>query len=126
MKIKYYEIPALSNIYFEDSYVLSIHEHKTVFVFELEAVLTEDNPNYETPQVGEIYSYARISLRFINVDSIEWIDRKFMAFADASGDLDYGNIDIFVGCDGGYELAGDWGRVLIKGRAIEVIVEYWR
>ncbi|MFJ4116650.1 hypothetical protein [Pseudomonas psychrophila] len=46
-----------------------------------------------------------------------------MAYADASGEFDYGNIDSFVGCDSGYELAGDWGQVAIKGQAVDVIVE---
>ena len=30
----------------------------------------------------------------------------------------------FIGCNGGYELTGDWGRVAIKGEAVDVIVEY--
>ena len=46
-----------------------------------------------------------------------------MVYADASGEFDYGNIDSFVGCDGGYELTGDWGRVAIKGQAVDVIIE---
>ncbi|WP_338514813.1 hypothetical protein VRC24_12195 [Pseudomonas poae] len=121
--MNYYEIPSLSNIYFEDSYVLSIREREGSLVFELEAVLTENHPKYKKPQEGEMYCYRNIFLCFLNVDSFEWFDRRFMVYADASGEFDYGNIDSFVGCDGGYELTGDWGQVAIKGQAVDVIIE---
>ena len=121
--MNYYEIPSLSNIYLEDSYVLSVREGEDSLIFELEAVLTESHPKYKKPQEGEKHCYRKILLRFLNVDSFEWLDRRFMAYADASGEFDYGNIDSFVGCDDGYELAGDWGRVAIKGQAVDIIVE---
>ena len=119
----YYGIPSLSNIYLEDSYVLSVREAEGSLVFELEAVLTENHPKYKKPQEGEMHCYRKVLLRFLNVDSIEWLDRRFMAYKDASGEFDYGNIDSFVSCDGGYELTSDWGRVAIKGQAVDVIVE---
>ncbi|PFG72278.1 MULTISPECIES: hypothetical protein [Pseudomonas fluorescens group] len=113
--MSYYDIPSLSNIYLEDSYVLSVREGKGSLVFELEAVLTEKHPKYKKPQEGEIYCYRRVLLRFLNADSFEWLDRNFVAYADALGEFDCGNIDSFFGCEGGYELTGDWGRVAIKG-----------
>ena len=121
--MNYYEIPSLSNIYLEDSYVLSVREAEDSLIFELEAVLTESHPKYKKPQEGEKHCYRKIFLRFLNVDSFEWLDKRFMAYADASGEFDYGNIDSFVGCDDGYELTGDWGRVAIKGQAVDIIVE---
>ena len=121
--MNYYEIPSLSNIYLEESYVLSVSERDGSLAFELEAVLTENHPKYKRPQEGEMYCYRKMSLLFLNVDSFEWADKKFMAYSDALGEFDYGNIDSFVSCGDGYELAGDWGRVFIRGRAIEVIVE---
>ena len=121
--MNYYEIPSLSNIYLEESYVLSVSERDGSLAFELEAVLTENHPKYKRPQEGEMYCYRKMSLLFLNVDSFEWADKKFMAYSDALGEFDYGNIDSFVSCGDGYELAGDWGRVFIRGRSIEVIVE---
>ncbi|MGX0889702.1 hypothetical protein AB7M22_001710 [Pseudomonas sp. ADAK2 TE3594] len=121
--MNYYENPSLSNIYLEDSYVLSVREGEGSLIFELEAVLTEKHPKYKRPQEGEKYCYRKVSLLFLNADSFEWLDRRFVEYADASGEFDYGNIDSFVESDGGYELTGDWGRVLIKGQAIDIIVE---
>ena len=121
--MNYYGIPSLSNIYLEDSYVLSVREGEGSLVFELEAVLTENHLKYKKPQEGEVYCFRKILLCFLNVDYFEWLDRSFAAYEDASGDFDYGNIDSFVCCGGGYKLAGDWGRVAIKGGGVNVIIE---
>jgi len=113
--MNYYEIPLLSNFYLEDSYVLAIDEGVNSLVFELEAVLTEKHSKYEKPRDGEQYCYRRVSLRFLNIDSLEWLDRKLLVFSDSSGESDYGNIDSFTGGDGWYALSGDWGRVVVRG-----------
>lgn len=121
--MNYYEIPLLSNFYFEDSYVLAIHETTDSLTFELDAVLTEGHPRYEKPREGEQYCYRKISLQFLNADSFEWSDRKLVAFSDNSGEVDYGNIDNFVRGDDFYMLSGDWGRVIIKGVVDFILVE---
>ncbi|UOK36226.1 hypothetical protein MJP36_17095 [Pseudomonas palleroniana] len=113
--MNYYEILSLSNFYFEDSYVLSIDDVAGSLIFELDAVLNSNSPQYEEPKNGEQYCYRKVLLRFFNVDSIEWFDRRRMGFVDSTGDLDHGNIDSFVRVDGSYTLSGDWGRVIIRG-----------
>ncbi|MEE1926467.1 hypothetical protein V0R50_31095 [Pseudomonas sp. 148P] len=113
--MNYYEIPSLSGFYFEDSYVLSIDENSISLVFELEVVLTEEHPQFENPKKGEQYCYRRVFLRFLNVDYLKWLDRRFTTFLDASGETDYGNIDRFVVDNGFYALSGDWGAVIVKG-----------
>ncbi|MFJ3450249.1 hypothetical protein ACIPM0_18820 [Pseudomonas sichuanensis] len=119
--MNYYEISSLSNIYLEDSYVLSIHEEAGALSFELEAVLAKSHPQYEEPKKGEQYCYRKVLLRFFGVSSIEWLDRRAIGFEDSGGDLDYGNIDSFVGDDGAYILSGDWGKVIIRGGAVEAV-----
>lgn len=120
--MNYYEIPLLSNFYLEDSYVLAIDEGVNSLVFELEAVLTEKHSKYEKPRDGEQYCYRRVSLRFLKIDSLEWLDRKLLVFSDSSGESDYGNIDSFTGGDGWYALSGDWGKVVVRGGVTEVVV----
>jgi len=120
--MNYYEIPLLSNFYLEDSYVLAIDEGVNSLAFELEAVLTEKHSKYEKPRDGEQYCYRRVSLCFLNIDSLEWLDRKLLVFSDSSGESDYGNIDSFTGGDGWYALSGDWGRVVVRGGVTEVVV----
>lgn len=119
--MNYYEIPMLSNIYLEDSYVLAINEGVNSLAFELDVVLTEKHSKYEKPRAGEYYCYRRASLRFSHVESLEWVERQFFAFSDAAGEIDFGNIDSFCCAEGWCLLSGDWGRVKIKGGRIEVI-----
>ena len=45
--MNYYGIPSLSNIYLEDSYVLSVREGEGSLIFELEAVLAENHLKYK-------------------------------------------------------------------------------
>lgn len=120
--MNYSEILSLSNFYLEDSYVLSIDEVARSLIFELEAVLTKNHPQYEEPKNGEQYCYRKVLLRFFSADSIEWLDRLFIGFIDSTGDLDYGNIDSFVSDDGAYILSGDWGRVIIRGGEVEAVI----
>lgn len=120
--MNYSEITALSNFYLEDSYVLSIDETADSLIFEVEAVLTENHPDYEQPRKGEQYCYRIVLLRFYGVKNIEWIDRRYMQFEDSRGDLDYGNIDSFVADNGCCELSGDWGAVIVRGGSVDAIL----
>lgn len=117
--MNYFDVLPLSDFYLEDSYVLSIVEAAGSIVFELEAVLMESHPQYEKPKEGEKYCYRRVSLCFSNVDSVEWIDKRFMKFKDRAGELDYGNIDSFIVDDKSYTLSGDWGMVIVRGGWVE-------
>ncbi|RMU66845.1 hypothetical protein ALP29_200436 [Pseudomonas syringae pv. avii] len=120
--MNYHEIPELSNFYLEDSYVLAIDEGASSLKFKLEAVLSENHPRYEKPITSEKYCYRKISLCFLNADSFVWTNRNFIAFSDSSGETDYGNIDSFSISDDGYTLSGDWGKVIINGKAIKIVI----
>jgi hypothetical protein len=104
----YYQIPELSGVYLEDSYVLAIHEYDDRLIFDLDAVLTESHPSYEPPKDGDQYCYRRALLSFSGVSSVEWARKRFIQFTDASGDGDC--------CS----LAGDWGNVRIRCSSIEL------
>lgn len=119
MYMRYFEIFSLSNIYLEDSFVLSISETSESLIFELEAVLTERHPQYEEPKEDEQYCYRKASLRFFNVCSIDWIDKRLMQYKDRADKIDYGNIDGITIDDGSYKLWGDWGTVIVREGEME-------
>ncbi|EEA92704.1 hypothetical protein [Pseudovibrio sp. JE062] len=119
--MNYFQIPSLSDVYLEDSYVLAIHEYDSKIVFDLEVVLIETHPFYEAPSKGEKYCYRKSSLSFIGVQSVEWLDRQFIRFSDASGESDYGNIDSFTKEGELCHLAGDWGEVKIRCASVELV-----
>lgn len=122
--MNYYQIPELSNIYLEDSYVLALHELSDRVVFDLDIVLTEKHPLYEAPKKGDQYCYKKGSLCFLKVDSIEWIHKKSIRFSDATGENDYGNIDFFSKNGDVYSLSGDWGDVRIKCSSVMLVINH--
>jgi hypothetical protein len=107
----YYQIPGLENVYLEDSYVTAIKEAPRRLEIDLEAVLCEQHPLYRPPAPGEQHSYRTGRLVFADAERIHWIERHPKPFEDASGQIDYGNIDAMCAMGGVYHLEGDWGQV---------------
>ena len=107
-------VPALKDIYLEDSFVLAIHENGDEFRFDLEAVLTEDHPQWTPPNPDEQYAYRRIGLVFERPRRVEWIRKTMRPNRDATGEVDYGNIDSLKWDGTAYELTGDWGQVRVE------------
>ena len=114
MRTSYETLPALSGVYLEDSYVLSIEEDPHSLTFRLEAVLTSRHPLYRAPRTGEQYCYVNATLTFGPASKIEWISRTGTSYRDASGEEDQGNIDYLEPGPGEYHLGGDWGEVRVR------------
>jgi hypothetical protein len=114
-------VPALKDIYLEDSYVLAIHERPEELRFDLDAVLTETHPRWTKPQADEQYAYLRMSLVFARPRRVEWVRKSVREFRDATGEIDYGNIDSLRWDGTAYELAGDWGHVRVESDAPTVV-----
>jgi hypothetical protein len=111
--VGYESIPGLENLYLEDSWVLGVFESADSLSFDLDALLTEQHPQWHPPRPGEQYAYRRVSLTFPNVRTIEWLDRGGPPATDASGEQDWGNIDRFIVDDDVYEMEGGWGQVRV-------------
>jgi hypothetical protein len=111
--VPYYQLEGLEHVYLEDSYVLDIKIERSSVEFSLCVVLTEHHPLYASPAAGEQYCYRKGLLRFPNVEHVEWNERSMRPSTDATGAVDYGNIDEFYVIDEHYYLSGDWGRLEI-------------
>jgi hypothetical protein len=122
MKINYYEIKQLSDIYLEDSYVINISENNNSLTFFLEFVLTEKNIKYSPPKEGETYCYKKGQLIFRNLNEIKWLEKNLQAFSSINDAIDYGNIDTFFQEDGIFYLSGDWGDVQIIGGSVDLMI----
>lgn len=109
----YYELPGLEHVYLEDSYVLNIETLETRVKFLLDTVLTKEHPAYRTPPPEEQYCYKKACLEFNQVDKVKWINKVMIPYSDASGEIDYGNIDTLSCSHGNYHLSGDWGEIEI-------------
>ncbi len=111
------DYPSLAGLYLEDSYVMDIVESDSGITFVLEAVLTPEHPEYHPPVAGEQYCYADGNLVFGDVLGIEWVDRSFQKYKDATGTEDMGNIDSLTNSEGVYSVIGDWGDVRIRSNS---------
>ena len=116
--MNYHDITSLANVYLEDSFVIGIREQVGVVAFELEAVLTESHGSYLPPNLGEQYCYRRATLSFSGVRNINWSRKEMPRFFDASGEIDFGNIDSFVIDNSVSTLEGDWGAVMIECESV--------
>ena len=111
----YSELQSLEHVYLEDTYVLRIRWADDALIFWLEAILTEQHPDYFPPKPGEQYCYRRCLLAFRHPREVQWQELDTLASADAAGETDLGNIDTFVDLGGRYHLRGGWGEVIITG-----------
>ena len=112
--MRYENDPRFRDYYLEDSYVLGIEETPTQVSFLLDVVLTPSHPQYLAPGPAEQHCYRPGTLMFRTVKRLEWKSRSLRKSVDASGQVDYGNIDIFeVLPDELFRLSGDWGELEI-------------
>jgi hypothetical protein len=112
----YDELPGLEHLYLEDSWVLAVEETAHELRFVVEAVLTETHAHWRPPRPGEQYCYHRVELVFSRPRSVEWLKRmEGPPAVDASGEVDFGNIDAFRWDASVFELEGDWGAVRVDG-----------
>lgn len=111
--MEYSEFPGLSDVYLEDSYVLGIAELPDRLEYDMEFVLTPQHPLYHEPRNNEQHCYERGQLTFGGVSKLEWLDRARQVFTDATGEVDFGNIDFLTREHDHWRAGGSWGEVLV-------------
>lgn len=123
MKHDYFELPALSSLYLEDSWVYNIAASPGSIVFTMDFVLTPENGSYVPPLGREQYCYRQGTLSFTHVTESSWSDQGAPASKDAAGVIDYGNIDEFQWENFTYSLVGSWGHLEIVAENVAVRFE---
>lgn len=115
MRVPYYELPGLDQVYFEDSFVTGLIESDAEILFLLDLVLRENHPRYEPPRANEQYCFRPAKLTFAKPRRVVWEEKNFRPTTDAGGAIDYGNLDWMeaIGEDT-YRLEGSWGAVSIS------------
>lgn len=116
----YQDIPSLAAILLEESYVLDIEAHPSSVEFMVDFVLTQKHSEYRPPNPGESYCYRRGWIRFSGVTRCLWSNQGAPPATDATGEVDFGNIDSFEWDRSGYSLEGDWGRMELIAKQIGV------
>ncbi len=80
----------------------------------MELVLTKNHPMYSIPKPNEFHCYKNAEIIFSDVTEIDWIEKTLVSSKDATGKIDYGNIDELYFEDGFYYIFGDIGELKIK------------
>lgn len=111
MQLKYENFPGFEDVYLEDSYILGIDTTLQTVTMELDVVLIETHPLYKKPSINEHYCMRKGQIIFPNCKEVNWIEKSMIPSTDATGEVDYGNIDSFVLIDGRYKIEGDLGRL---------------
>lgn len=107
----YSALPALRDVYLEDSWVTDIVSRPGEIWFELEFVLIQTHPLYSLPAPGEQYCYRRGRLAFGGVTELHWTDQGSPASSDVTGESDFGSIDMLVVEGSRYRAVGDFGTI---------------
>ena len=123
MRKNYDELEALQNVYLEDSFVLGFSITQNLVSIDIDAVLTDSHPEFKPPIPGEQYCYLRGRLVFEGFDHAVFDFHSSSRSTDASGEVDYGNIDTFVIEENKSIILGDWGRLEINSGEIRFELE---
>lgn len=117
----------LAEIYLEDSWVLDVVATERGVAFRLDAVLTPDHPRYQQPAPGEHHCYRRATLTLASTKRSLLTRSDVPGATDASGELDFGSIDVFraVKWEGedAWEMSGDWGELLTVQPSVTLVLE---
>ena len=118
-------VPDLAEIYLEDSYILAVDLDSSKLSMDMEFVLREGHPLWRPPNPDEHYCYQRGKLVFKQVHDMtpERIDWHCVPARDASGEIDYGNVDAMkvdlpVVC-----LEAGFGKIQFRCTAIQVAMD---
>jgi len=114
----YTDLAELAGVFLEESYVLDIEARPGRVKFDLDFVLTPEHPNYTAPAVGEQFCFRRGSLEFEGVRRLIWSDQGAPPARDATGEIDFGNIDSLTFDEVGFVLEGSWGRMELRAASV--------
>lgn len=118
--VSYEDIPALTGLDLEESYVLDIAVLETSLVLTLDLVLTSEHEGYTSPRPGEQHCFRRARVKISDARSVRWVKKIMRAFRDSSGETDYGSIDSWL-LDGDLAvISGDWGVLEVNGGAVSL------
>lgn len=110
----YTALAGFEEVVLEESYVLTIEATPGVVTFRMDLSLTPRHSAYVKPSPLDAGCFKLGRIRFIDVHELAWRGQGLAPARDASGELDYGHIDSFSWDGQRFELAGDWGTMVLS------------
>jgi hypothetical protein len=107
-----------------DTYVLGWHREAERLVFDVEASLWPEHPDYEPPRPGEWTCYKPARLVFEGVESVANLPdmASVPRSTDANGSQDFGSLSELAADASGFVIAGDFGVVRVFAASVRLEV----
>ena len=116
----------LDHIDFQSSFVLDWRMDGNDLVFEIEACLVPNHPNYMSPKPGEAMCWVTGKLVFESPIDIQGLKdtEQVSPTTDPDGSLDYGEIEaLAINTRGDWIISGEFGDVIVTGSSLELHLE---
>ena len=100
-----------------DCFIESWKVNENEFEFKFDASIWPKSEYYEKPKVNEYTCYKKSTLTFSKFSEITGLKSmsEVTPSIDATGKKDYGNFEYFAKLSHGFEIQGEFGKVLITG-----------
>ena len=108
-----------------DSFILSWKLRDADLEFEMEASIGPDSKYYEKSEPGDWTCYKKAKLIFSSIEKVEGLLplAEAQCSTDATGENDYGNIDNLVKTENGFNIEGEFGKVILKNGRMKFEIE---
>jgi hypothetical protein len=114
------DVPGLEAVVLEESYVLGVCAGPGTLALRIDFVLTPEHPEYVAPLPDETECFRRGCIVFDGIRRLEWEGQGAPPATDATGEADYGHVDLFEWEGDTYRLSGDFGELTVSGPAPRV------
>lgn len=116
----YLSIAALEPYVLEESWVLGVVVSPGVVALEVDLCFSASNPELRPPRDGEYAYFRRGFIRFTGVVSVRWDGMGLPPAVDATGERDWGHIDVLEWSETTYRVEGDFGALELDAAAFQV------
>ena len=107
---------------FNDSFVLGWSSNEAGITFNVEASIWPESPHYQKPKPNEYTCYRKCEIQFTNFTSYSGLSKQSTVnpTKDLDGSLDYGNIDILIKTNNGFQVVGEFGHLNIVNGKVQL------
>lgn len=118
----YWEHPVLLQAVLDESWIATVIASPGSLTVMIDAALPEDSPLRQVPLPGEVGSWRKAVLRFLQVEELRWIDPGTPR-AENDGSLTYDTFHV-VEFDGNqYRLSSDAGEIHLSAENVAIEFE---
>jgi hypothetical protein len=104
----------------ENSYVLQLQITPYSLELQMEFVLLPEHSEYVSPKFGESASFRSGSLKITGFKDLHWEATGYPPGSDATGEMDWGCLDVFGHQDNCWTLVGSWGTFRLTGGQLDI------